>query len=101
MNNFWNKRIPTLLALFLIIVGIATTSYLTVIGVIPFGNAAPEENPQEVRITNISDSSFSVTYKTDTSVIGSIEYGIDSSFGQVALDDRDQATGIPTQHILH
>jgi hypothetical protein len=101
MSNFWNKRIPTLFAFLLIAVGIGVTSYLTVTGVIPFGNAAPEENPQEVRITNVTDTSFTVTYKTDASIIGSVALGTDPSFGQVALDDRDQATGVPTQHILH
>lgn len=99
--NIWNKRIPTLLSLGLVLIGIAATSYLTFTGVITIGRAAPGENPQAIRITNITDTSFTVTYTTSESVIGSLSTGTDSSLGQVVLDDRDQPSGIPSQYQLH
>ncbi len=100
-QTFWNKRIPTLLGIFLIVIGVGVTSYLTSIGVNPFIKAAPQEAPIDMRITNISDTAFTVTYSTQGSVIGSISVGKDSSLGQIFLDDRDQASGTPTFHKVH
>ena len=100
-NNFWNKKIPTMLGLFLLVIGIGVTSYLSIIGVSPFGHAAPLENPKGLRITNVTDTSFTVTYTTDASVIGSLNVGKTSNLGDVALDDRDQAQGVPTPHRVH
>ncbi|HEX8965830.1 MAG TPA: Ig-like domain-containing protein [Patescibacteria group bacterium] len=99
----WDKRIPTLLGLVLIIIGIALTSYLVQIGAIPWIKAAPSENPENIRVTNISSDSFTVTYTTAANVIGTVEISKDQniSTGQVFLDDRDQATGTPTQHMIH
>lgn len=101
MNNFWSMRIPSLFVLTIIIIGIGITSYLVKIGAIPFLQASPGENPQDIRITNITDNSFTVTYKTSSLVIGSVSLGTDQNLGQVALDDRDQSTGIPSEYILH
>lgn len=100
-HSFWDKRIPTLLGLFLIVIGVAATTFLVKQGYVPFLKAAPGDNPQNLRITNITDSSFTVTYITEASVIGSISYGKDSPNGQVVLDDRDQPTGVPTSHTVH
>jgi Bacterial Ig-like domain len=101
MRNVWNKRIPTLFAFAMLLIGVVATAYLTQIGVIPFGNAAPEEIPKDIRITNITDTSFTVTYHTDIPILGSVAVGTDSVVGQVALDDRDQATGRPQSYKLH
>lgn len=102
-HPIWDKRIPTMLGLLFIVIGIAITSYLVQIGAIPFLRAAPTENPENIRITNTTDTSFTVTYGTPAQVIGSVMVNKDQnvSGGQVFLDDRDQATGIPTQHMLH
>jgi len=102
--TIWNRRFPTLLGLLLIVIGIGVTSYLVQIGAIPFLKAAPTENPENIRITNITDTSFSLTYSTPAQVIGSVTINKDpniASGGQVFLDDRDQPTGIPTPYMLH
>jgi hypothetical protein len=103
--SLWNRRIPTLFGIFLIIIGIAITSYLTQTGAIPFLRAAPTDNPENLRVTNITDTSFSVTYTTQTAVLGSIVLGKNAqeitSGGQVVFDDRDQQSGIPSPHIVH
>ncbi len=100
-KSIWNKRIPTLLGVFLIVVGIGVTSFLVEKGVIVVGNASPSSSPQNVRITNITDSSFTVSYSTDASVIGSLNYGSTSTLGQTALDDRDQQTGTLSNYSIH
>lgn len=100
-KNLWNKKVPTVLAFFIIAIGIGLTSYLAQTGIIPFLRAAPSETPTDIRITNINANSFTVTYKTADSVIGSINYGENKNLGQIALDDRDQKSGNPQNYKIH
>jgi hypothetical protein len=100
-KKFWNKRIPTLLGILLITIGIGVTTFLVNQGVLLKSNASATEQPQNVRITNITDSSFSASYETDSQVIGSLNYGKDNKLGQQALDDRDQQTGSLASHKIH
>lgn len=101
MKTFWNKKIPTFLGLLLLVVAVLATSYLVNTGVIYFGKAAPSENPKDVRITNVSDTSLTITYKTQAQVIGTASLGTDKNSLQVVLDDRDQLSGAPKQYFLH
>jgi len=94
------KKFP-LLGIVILVLGIVATAALTLSGVNPFIRAAPPENPENIRITNITDTSFTLTYETQASVIGTIAYGKDQLLGQVGLDDRDQASGSPAQYNIH
>jgi hypothetical protein len=100
-NTVWDKRIPTLLGLVLIFVGVGVTSFLVSKGIIFFGNANPSSVPQNVRITNITDSSFTVSYSTDANVAGSVNWGKDQTLGQIALDERDQQSESLINHKIH
>ena len=101
MSSLLNKRIPTILGLFLLAVAVLATSYLVNTGVIYFGGAAPSDNPQDVRITNVSDASFTVTYKTAAAVLGTIAVSTSGQPPQTILDDRDEQSGIPKSYNLH
>ena len=101
MTSILNKKIPTIGGLFLLAIAVLTTSYLVNTGVIFLGGAAPSENPQDVRITNVSDTSFTVTYKTDAKVAGTISLGADKTSAQTILDERDQQSGVPKLYKLH
>lgn len=99
-KTFWQKKIPTLFGILLIILALGVTVY--------FGNKKlfsittkidPQEKPLEVRTTNISESSFSVSYVTTTNISGSLNLGKDNNLNQTVLDDRDQAN--PKPHYLH
>lgn len=100
-KTIWDKRIPTLLGILLIAIGVGVTSFLVNKGIILTGQASPTTNPQNVRITNITDNSFTVSYNTDAQVMGSLIYGKDQNLGQTALDDRDQQTGTLINHKIH
>lgn len=99
--KFFDKRIPMLGVVVILLVGVIITSVLVQQGIIIFQNAAPSDNPQNIRITNISDSSFTVTYTTDTSVIGTITFAKDGEKPEVILDDRDEQSGVPKQYMVH
>ena len=100
-RNIWDKRIPTLLGMFLILIGVGVTSYLVSKGIIFIGNASPSSVPQNVRITNVTDNSFTVSYATDADVIGSVNWGKDQNLGQTALDERDQQSESLVKHKIH
>jgi len=100
-KTIWEKRIPTLLGIFFIGIGIAVTTLLVKQGVIFVGKAAPTYTPREVRITNVTDSALTISYFTDDKIVGSINYGKDQKLGQVARDERDQQSGTLTSYKIH
>jgi len=99
-RTIWSKRIPTLLGILLIALGIGITSYLVESGVILTSKAGPSETAQNIRISNVTDRSFTVSFATEALVIGSINFGKDKNLGQTALDDRD-SQGVLKEHKIH
>lgn len=63
-------------------------------------NASVEEQPKEIKITNISDNSFSVSWLTDKATAGFIVYGETDKLGLTASDDRD-STGQTARFTHH
>lgn len=98
-TSFWGKRIPTLLGLLIISIAIGATTFL--IGKPTFftGNASPTSTPSQVRITNVSDLGFNVSYTTDSYILGTVNIGKDKNLGQVVTDSKDQ--GKVKEHKLH
>lgn len=97
--SIWQQKIPTVFGLLAIVVGIFVTSYLSQNTTIFKGNASSSEEPKNVRVTNVTDSSFTVTYITDGYVIGSVIYGSEKT---TALDDRDRQNNVlpRTIHVI-
>lgn len=98
-RNLWEHRIPTLLVLALLAIGTIATSYLAQTGINITGKAAIPQTPENVRITNIKDTSFTVSYTTQAPVIGSITYGADATLGNTAVDTRNGDQVLP--HMMH
>lgn len=100
-SNLLSKRIPTLLGLLLLIAGLGTGLFL--VGratLIP--RAAAEETPKEIKITNISENSFSVSWITDQVTVGFVRYGTAAgSLDQTVSDDRDQLSGSVGSYLTH
>ncbi|MEN9407226.1 MAG: hypothetical protein RLZZ455_442 [Candidatus Parcubacteria bacterium] len=99
-NSLFNRRIPTLLAMILLLGGIGVASYLTNSSLQLTSQASPDEKPQNIRVTNVTDSSFTVTYTTAKNVLGTVSYGTTQS-SQTALDDRDKKSKTPGQYTVH
>lgn len=88
--------IPTLIGILFLLAGIAT-------GLILIQNtktfrigASVEGIPKDVRITNISDSSFSVSWFTSTPTTGVVKYGEGNSQTQTAISELPSGT---TQYV--
>ncbi|PWU23652.1 hypothetical protein C5B42_02225 [Candidatus Cerribacteria bacterium 'Amazon FNV 2010 28 9'] len=96
LRSLSRKHIPTLLGLGVLIAGLVggvvfiqtsnTNSFLP--------RASPQTIPKNIKITNVTDSQFTVSWVSDSSTIGFVKYGTTtSSLSKTANDDRDQASG--------
>jgi len=101
MNNIWGKKIPTLLGFLVISLGIVITSFLVRNGTIITSRANPTSNPENIRTTNIDDTSFTVSFTTREKTIGTVSYGENESMGNIAVDDRDQKIENLNSYKLH
>lgn len=85
--NLLTKRIPTLIGLLLIVAGIFGYFYFFQ------GKTAKVSSeivPSSVKITNIADNKFSVSWTTKIATVGSVEYGVvGDKITTKASDDRD------------
>jgi hypothetical protein len=99
-NSFFNRRIPTLLAILLLLGGLGLTSYLANITPRLTSLASPDETPQDLRVSAVSDSGFTVSYTTSKPVLGSLAYGTSSPTNTV-LDIRDSQSGSPKNYTTH
>lgn len=86
------KRIPTLIGLFILLAGLGAGVFLVTGAQNFFLRAGPTAVPKEVEITNINDSGFTVSWITDEPVSGFIQYG-EAGLNQTAIDERDLTTG--------
>lgn len=73
-----------------LIAGLIIAVYLVVQETHLFSKAAPDYTPQDVKITNLSDNGFTVTWVTTTLAKGFINFGTQESLGGNVLDDRDE-----------
>src|SRR3989344_5233009 len=86
-NQLFNKRIPTIFVIGFIVLGIVLTTIIVRIQTNLRSSAGNSEEPKNVKITNLSDGSFTITYQTDAPTIGSVNYGNSKQLGNTQLED--------------
>lgn len=86
-----DKRIPTVLGLLILAIGVVAGVFLVQSRQLFSPAAAPEETPQQIRITNISDKSFTVSWVTESRTQGFVSYGRSADLGSVAQDQNPAA----------
>ncbi len=100
MKDFINKfKIPTLLGLGIIVFGIIAGVILVVREQGFISQASPDVKAQDLTITNISDSSVTISWQTTIPVASFIRLGQTNPDEQTLLDDRD--TKSPTNRLTH
>jgi hypothetical protein len=87
------KRLPTILGLLLVLGAIAGGVVLIKNGPDFFLKASPTLTPNQIKVTNITDTSFTVSWLTDDKTSGFIKYGVEQNLSFTASDDRDQLSG--------
>lgn len=97
------QRIPTVLGLLVLIIGVVAGVLLVrddTGGFLP--RASIDATPKQVRITNISDRGFTVSFITDEASSGFLRYGTEPGrMNTQVRDDRDQLTGSATPYQTH
>lgn len=89
-KTFWQQRIPSLLGFFILLFAIGITSYLSGNNAIFLIRANPSNSPQNIKITNITDTSFTVSYITADKVSGIVLIGNEKESKTTVQDDKDK-----------
>lgn len=100
MIDFLNKfKIPTILGLGIIFLGLASGVFLVLRQQIFTSQAAPDITPQNITLTNLTENSVSISWQTNAQATSFVTFGQNSPGEQTALDDRDTTT--PKPHLTH
>lgn len=86
MNKF---KIPTLLGLSIIMIGIITGVILTLKEQIFISQASPNAKAQNITLSNISETEITISWQTSTPATSFITFGAESPNETTVLDDRD------------
>jgi len=97
------KQLPTILGLTILVVSLVAGLLLFSGGTGVFApRATPETTPKNVKVTNVTDKSFTVSFYTDEATSGFVKFGDDeNSLRSQASDDRDQLSGTVGEYQLH
>lgn len=94
-NQLFNKRIPTLLGIGLIALGILLTNIALENQTNFRSKASDSKEPQNIKITNISDRSFTITYQTIDPTVGSVSYGPDMKMEKSEIESANNSYASP------
>jgi hypothetical protein len=97
----FNKKNLTILGIILVILGIPLTILILKNQTIIKSNALDSQEPKNIKITNISEESFTVTYQTDLLATGSLSYGLNKKLTKSELDDMDKEKKSFTSRKIH
>ncbi len=102
-KTFGQRQIPTFIGLVILVVSLIGGIALIGQGGGVFApRAAPQTTPKNVKITNVKDTSVTVSFITDEATTGFIKYGTEpESLKFQASDDRDQVTGSVAPYSTH
>src|SRR4030043_488844 len=87
------KSLPTILGLLLVLGAIAGGVVMIKNGSDFFLKASPTLTPSQIKVTNITDTSFTVSWLTEDKSSGFVKYGTEQNLSFTAADDRDQLSG--------
>jgi hypothetical protein len=87
------KKIPTIIAIVVLIVALVGGVFLIQNGSSFFLKASPDTTPNQIRITNVNTTSLNISWITNKETGGFVRFGETESLNQTYLDDRDQEKG--------
>lgn len=102
-SGFLQKQIPTLVGVVVLVAAMVAGLFMFSEGTGVFApRATPQTTPKQVKITNIADKAFTISFYTDEATAGFVKYGTtDADLGSQASDDRDQLSGTVGKYTLH
>ncbi len=101
-KSVFKKQMPTLLGLALLVVGLGVAAFLFSQGTgIFLPRATPETTPKNVRVSNVTEDGFYLTFLTDSETPGFVKYGEEKDKYTQIGDERDQLSGTVGNYQLH
>lgn len=97
---FWHIKIPTYIGLVLLALVLGATVLILRNNNIQRLQANFPNTPVDITVTNVSDSSFTISYITSDPATGTISYGTDNNVGQIVNDYKDIDSKL-TSHEVH
>jgi len=98
-----DKRIPTILGVIVLVVALISGTMLIGKGGGVFSpRASVETTPKNIKVSNVHDTSFTISFLTDSKVAGFVKYGTEANnLKSQASDDRDQISGTIGEFQIH
>lgn len=103
LSQLAKKKIPTFIGLSILIVALIFGTIFIGKGSGVFApRATPETTPKNIRITNVTDRNFTVSFLTDAESEGFVKYGEEIKKQDTRINDnRDQLSGTIGKYRLH
>jgi hypothetical protein len=102
-KSLFKRQIPTILGLTVLVVALVAGLLFFSQGTGVFApRATPQTTPKTIKVSNVTDNSFTVSFLTDEATPGFIKYGTEAdNLSSQASDDRDQLSGSVGNFTLH
>lgn len=102
-SGFLQKQIPTLAGVVVLVIALVAGLFMFSEGTGVFApRATPQTTPKQVKITNVADKAFTISFYTDEATAGFVKYGTtEGELTTQASDDRDQLSGTVNKYTLH
>lgn len=92
MQRTSNKSLPVPIGLLVLLAGLAAGIFAVRENLFLGLRASANDEPSQVRITNIKDTSFTVSWLTKSEAGGHLSFGLNKNIGQIKPDLRDQGS---------
>ena len=102
LEKLLKKQFPTLLGIGILLIALVAGIFLLSSDTSVFSpRATPESTPKKVKITNLTDTGFTISFLTDDNVAGFVKYGPEKELKNQISDDRDQLSGTIGNYQTH
>lgn len=95
-RSIWDRRIPTVFALLVVAASIVFTGALITRGTNIISRASPDNSPNHVTTTNVTDTSFTVVFTTSSSAVSGVKVSGTALTEKVVFQDNT-----PEPHLTH
>lgn len=102
-NLLIKLKIPTLLGLSIIVIGIIAGVFLTLREQIFISKASPDITAKNITLSNISDTEVAISWQTSAPTISFVTFGQTNPSEQIVLNDKDSSEpeNKPKTHLIH
>ena len=100
-KGVFDRRIPTIMALIFLAIVVGISTLLIQNGIFYVGKAAPDTQPQNFSLSNVTDTSFTTLFTTTGQVDAVLSIKDSQTGNSLTLDDRDKKNGGQGKYFSH